>query len=145
LLNANTLPTERECCSFPPSKQNGLSSVDLERKLDRLDAQLKALESKLSTMKAPQSRHAELPTAPGGYRSRLATGNIPGPGGFGPGFGRGFGDVGQGAGTTGGTTAGGTVRREAAPNAEFENRLDKIIGELEQLKKDMKGGHRGGR
>ncbi|MSR55654.1 MAG: hypothetical protein EXS09_20580 [Gemmataceae bacterium] len=126
---------------FVPPKQQGSSSGDLERKLDRLDAQLKALEEKLSRVQAPQNRQPEPPRGPGGDRSRFGPGNPPGPGGFG----QGFGNFGRGPGGPGTGTATGPARRDGGGNADFEKRLDHIIGELEQLKKDMKGGQRGGR
>jgi len=119
-----------------PPKQQGSSSGDLERKLDRLDAQLKSLEGKLAGMKAPETRVPEAPKAPGGDRSRFGPSNRPGPGGFG--------NFGRGPGTPAGGTGFGTARRDGGSNPDFEKRLDKIIEELEQLKKDLKGGPRGG-
>lgn len=126
---------------FVPPKQQGSASGDLERKLDRLDAQLKALEAKLSSVQSPQNRQPEPPKGPGFDRSRFGPGNPQGPNGFG----QGFGNFGRGPATTGGGASFGTARRDGGSNPDFEKRLDKIIGELEQLKKDLKGGQRGGR
>lgn len=127
---------------FVPPKQQSSSSSDLERKLDRFDAQLKALEAKLSRVQAPQNRQPEPQKGPAFDRSRFGPGNPPGPGGFG----QGSGGTGRGGPATPARGTGdATVRRDGGSNPDFERRLDKIIGELEQLKKDMKGGQRGGR
>lgn len=114
----------------PPKQQGSPESRNLEQKLDRLDAQLKELEAKVARTQGPSNRTPERPKASSAGR--------PGPGGFGPGM-SGFGPP---RGGFGGMAPGGERRAASASNADFERRLDRIIGELEQLKKDMKGGSR---
>lgn len=114
----------------------------LTAKLNELDARLARLQRAPAPKDGPRSERPDGPgrdrprfVGPGGDRPGFGGGRGPGPGGMG--FGR-FGPDGpRGPGERGPGGPGGPGRPGAGGSPDVARRIDRIINELEELKKDL--------
>jgi hypothetical protein len=133
-----------------PGRPDGPDVRKLEAEMEKLSTQLKEVEARLARMQraeAPKDgpggdRRGDRGPGPGGDRPGFGGGRGPGPGASGfQGFGR-FGPDGPRGpggdrGPGGGRGPAGPGRPGAGGPPDIGRRLDRIINELEQLKKDL--------
>jgi len=130
----------------------------LEARLEQLTAKLDELDARLARMQRapdpkdgsrserPDDRGRDRPrfAGPGGDRPGFGGGRGPGPGGMG--FGRfgpdGLRGPGGGPGGRGPGGPGGPGRPGAGESPDVARRIDRIINELEELKKELQGPRR---
>ena len=108
-----------------PSVPDAPDSKQLLEKLDKLDARLKELEARLASAKGSERPAAKLDFGRADPFGR----------GFGP-RAR-FGSQGFDRSAFGRRPADGPRGRDAAAPADIQQRLDRVIAELEQLRKDV--------
>lgn len=148
-----------------PDRKDGPDVRRLEAQLERLSGQLKEMETRLARMQSPPAPRDE-PRGGGAADRGPRSGGPPfgrlgdrGPGapfsGRGPGFGRGEQGIGRfgpdgprGSGSPGGLRgpgaggSGGDRGPGAGASPDIARRLDRIINELEELKRDLQSQRR---
>ncbi len=135
----------------PGAGRTGPNMQKLEAQLDRMETKLKELEEKIARMqsspkpdqgKGPMSMGGRGfgPPGPGGFGPRGGMGfSRRGPGGFGPRGPFGFGPGGPATGDAESRPAdhAKSAKPAVADGKDFERRLDRIIDELQKLRKDV--------